>query len=285
VAVSARSIFPVRFAVNAYPGRADTRARQVACTLAAASLLASFSCAGQASPPRPEAAPAGSFDPPTKQVTVDIAPSPGNHNTRGVLVCYYYPRLLIKEHAQDQMKGARLSMVRTEGEPPACRLSGEPGEREIGGDDFLMGVKDDLVFFDTGDTFNGTLGFGVVDSASGKHLFEDWVRYRKTPGGASDLVRAFSTGAGYVLKYMSVTQAECDLHRDGNACWERIRAKLDLKGDATPVCTGYEHIAEMAKAFGTDYFESMVAYPVEVTLSPRPIVESVAGPIACWPAF
>lgn len=32
-------------------------------------------------------------DAPIKEVIVDIAPSPRNCNTRGVLVCYYYPHL------------------------------------------------------------------------------------------------------------------------------------------------------------------------------------------------
>jgi hypothetical protein len=250
---------------------------KVAWALAAALLPASLSFAGQDS--------AGSFDAPIKKVTVDIAPSPRNYNTRGILDCYYYPHLLVKEHAQEGEKGAQLSMLRTSGPQPACQLSREPGEREIEGGGFLKGVKDNLVFVDGDDTFNGTLSFAVYDSATGKRLFEDWSYSESTPGRLFSRVRVFSTKAGYLLKYVSVAQAQCDLNRDGKACWEKVKAKLGLKSNDMPVCSGYEHIAEMAKAFGTEYFESMVAHAVEVTLSPRPSVESVAGPVKCWPAF
>jgi hypothetical protein len=275
----------VRIAINTRWTEDGAYATKVVCALATAVLLGSNSFAGQGSQSPLKAESAGSFDTPIKKVTVDIAPSPRNYNTRGVLVCYYYPQLLVKEHAQDQEKGAQLSILRTRDKLPACKLSLEPGERKIEGDDFLMGVKDKLVFVDTGDTFNGALGFGVLDSETGKQLFEDWVYARKTPAGPFRRVRVFSTKAGYLLKYVSVAQGDCDLHHDGRACWEKLKAKLDLKSNDMPVCTGYEHIAEMAKAFQTDYFESMVAYPVEVTLSPHPSVKTVAGPVTCWPAF
>jgi hypothetical protein len=250
---------------------------KLACALAAVILPASLSFAGQES--------AGSFDAPIKKVTVDIAPSPRNYNTRGILDCYYYPHLLVKEHAQDQQKGAQLSVLRASGPQPPCKLSREPGEREIEGGGFLKGVKDDLVFVDADDTFNGTLPFAVYDSATGKRLFEDWSYSESTPDRLFSRVRVFSTKAGYLLKYVSVAQAHCDLNRDGKACWEKVKAKLDLKSDDMPVCSGYEHIAEMAKAFGTDHFPSMVAYPVDVTLSPHPSVKTVAGPVRCWPAL
>jgi hypothetical protein len=52
-----------------------------------------------------------------------------------------------------------------------------------------------------------------------------------------------------------------------------------LKSDDMPVCTGYEHIAEL---IGTDDVESVIAYPVEVSLFPRPTMKVVAGPAKCW---
>ena len=275
----------MRIAINTRRSEVGAYAAKVVCALATAILLGSNAFADQAAPSPSNATAAGSFDAPIKKITVDIAPSPRNYNRRGVLVCYYYPHLLVKEHAQDQEIGAQLSMLRTRGELPACKLSREPGERKIEGDDFLMGVKDKLVFVNTSDTFNGALGFGVLDSETGKQLFEDWVNARKMSGGQFGRVQVFSTKAGYVLKYVSVAQADCDLHRDGTACWKKIKAKLHLKGDVMPACTGYEHIAEMEKAFQTDHFESMVAYPLEVTLSPHPSVKPVAGPVECWPAF
>jgi hypothetical protein len=275
----------VKIAIYTRRIEVSTRAAKVVCALATAILVCSNSFAGQAAPSPSSATAAGSFDAPIKKITVDIAPSPRNYNRRGILDCYYYPHLLVKEHALDQEKGAQLSMLRARGELPACKLSREPGEREIEGGGFLKGVKDNLVFVDADDAFNGALGFEVYDSVTGKQLFSDWSYDESTPGRLFSRVRVFSTKAGYVLKYVSVAQADCDLHRDGRACWEKIKAKLHLKGDVMPACTGYEHIAEMEKAFQTDHFESMVAYPVEVTLSPHPSVKTVAGPVECWPAF
>lgn len=275
----------MRIAINTRWTEVGAYAAKIVCALATAVLLVSNSLAGQASQPSLKAKSTGSFDTPIKKVTVDIAPSPRNYNTRGVLDCYYYPHLLVKEHAQDQEKGAELSILRTQGKLPACKLSHEPGEREIEEGGFLKGVKDNLVFVDADDAFNGALGFTVYDSVTGKQLFSDWSYQERTPGRIFSRVRVFSTKAGYLLKYVSVAQADCDLHHDGSACWEKVKAKLDLKSSDMPVCTGYEHIVEMAKAFQTDYFESMVAYPVEVTLSPHPSVKTVAGPVTCWPAF
>jgi hypothetical protein len=48
-----------------------------------------------------------------------------------------------------------------------------------------------------------------------------------------------------------------------------------------PVCTGYDSIA---KLIGTDHVESVIAYPVEVSLFPSPIIEIVAGAAKCWAA-
>lgn len=76
----------------------------------------------------------------------------------------------MKELAQDQEKGAQLSMLRTSGQQPACKLSAEPGERAIKERGFLKGVKDNLVFFDADDAFNGALEFAVYDSVTGKHI-------------------------------------------------------------------------------------------------------------------
>jgi hypothetical protein len=89
-----------------------------------------------------------------------------------------------------------------------------------------------------------------------------------------------ATEDGYLLKYLSVAYADCNLYAEGAACWEQIEAKLGLPSAEMPVCTSYEHIAEL---LGTDDVESEIAYPVEVRLSPRPTVKVVGGAIECWP--
>jgi hypothetical protein len=223
---------------------------------------------------------AGSFDTPTRKVTVDIAPSPQNYNTPGKLFCHYYPHLLVKEYALDEQLGAELSILRTPGELPACKLSHERGERAIDWNGFLKGVKDNLVFFDGDEGFDGDLAFVVYDSITGKKLFDDLAYNEGGSAGDFSRVQVIPTKAGYLLKYLRVGDADCDLHSDGRPCWDKIKAKLDLQSDDVPICMGYEHVAEM---FGTDHVESRVSYPVEVTLSPAPLIRTVAGPVKCWP--
>jgi hypothetical protein len=222
----------------------------------------------------------GSFDTPIKEVTVDIAPSPQNYNIPGRLFCHYYPRVLVKEYAQDDHVGAELYILRTPGELPACELSPERGERPIDWNGFLKGVKDDLVFFNGGEAFDGDLAFVIYDSITGKKLFEDLAYNGRESAGDFSRMQVIPTTAGYLLKYLRVATADCDLHSDGRACWEKVKAELDLKSDDMPVCTSYERVAEM---FGTDYVESRFSYPVEVTLSPAPTIRTVAGPVRCWP--
>jgi hypothetical protein len=228
---------------------------------------------------------AGSFDTPIKKVTVDLGPSPqfNDHDIRSTLTCYYYPHLMVKEYAQGGSGAEWLSMLHSRGKLPECKLSHERGERVIDESEwigYLKGVKDALVFFDANDDFDGDFPFAIYDSITGKKLFEDSAYGENVASGSSSRVRVFSTKPGYLLKYLRVSDVGCDLHSGGRACWERVKAKLALKGDDMPVCTGYEHISDL---IGTDHVESKIAYPVEVTLSPHPALKNVAGPLKCWP--
>ena len=90
-----------------------------------------------------------------------------------------------------------------------------------------------------------------------------------------------STSAGYLLKYLRVATTDCNLNSEGTACWNEIKAEYALQSDDMPLCVGYDRIAELV---GTDQVESMIAYAVEVTLSPLPSIQSVPGAVRCWPS-
>jgi len=77
------------------------------------------------------------------------------------------------------------------------------------------------------------------------------------------------------MTYLRVVEADCDLHFEKTACWEKVRKKLDLKDAPMPVCTSYESVSDRAV--------SAVAYPVEVSLFPQPVTKTIAGPVMCWP--
>jgi hypothetical protein len=268
----------VKFAIHIPRIVVGKYTRNAICTLAAVLLLASFSLAGLKSQLPSKTKPAGSFDTPIKKVTVDFGPSTEPEKTH-VLVCHYYPHLLVKEYAPYGIGTDWLSILRSRDKLPACKRSHEPGERIIKypeWDGFFKGVKDNLVFFDEAEPVDGSYSFVIYDSVTGKRLFEDSAYYEND----SSRVRVFSTKAGYLLRYLRVANVDCNLHADGRPCWKKVKAKLALKTDKMPVCTGYNGIAKLV---GTDNVESRVAYPVEVTLSAHPTIRTVAGPVKCWP--
>lgn len=255
-----------------------TCAGKAICMLAAVLLVVSLSLAGQKPQPHSKTKSAGSFDRQIKKVTIQFGP-PADRTGQHVLICHYYPHLLVKEYVPYGIGTDWLSMLRSPGKLPACKRSHEPGARIIKFPEwngFFKGVKGHLVFFDNAEPFDGGYAFVIYDSVTGKRRFEDTAYYQDD----SSRVRVFSTKRGYLLRYLRVTDVDCNLHAGERPCWKKVKAKLALKTDKMPVCTGYDHIAE---ALGTDKVESRVAYPVEVTLSAHPAIRTVAGPVKCWP--
>jgi hypothetical protein len=89
-------------------------------------------------------------------------------------------------------------------------------------------------------------------------------------------MRVFEEKDGqFSLKYLRVVKAGCDLHTEKSSCWEAVRKKFELQATQMPVCTEYNGFATRG--------ESAMAYPVEVTLFPKPLIRSIAGPVRCWP--
>lgn len=272
----------VKLATDIRRTGAGKQTRNVILSLAAAMLVVLPSLAGRKPPQTSEAQPAGSFDKPIKKVTVDLGPSPytpDNPEIRNTLSCFYFPHLLIKEYDQGEVGAEWLSILHSGGKLPECKLSHVPGEQIVKWDGYFMGVKGNLGFFEGGEVQFSALPFAVFDLTTGKKLFEDDAHVSREAG--PPVFRAFSTKAGVTVKYLRAYYTDCNLHSsEKEACWQKVKAKLGLKSDRMPVCTGYDTIAKLV---GTDQVESWIAYPVEVTLSPHPAVKPVAGPSKCWP--
>jgi hypothetical protein len=269
----------MKFASDIRRSEAARSAHKVVCWLATGIFLVSCSFADE---------PTDSFDTPIKTVRVELGPSPffEDPDIRNTLSCYYYPHLVIKEYSERGFGAAWLSMLRHRGNPPACEPTRQRGERLIDESEWqgwFKGVRDTLVFFDPPDDFNGHSPFAVFDSVSGKKIFEDsaYGEHVSSPDYLTSRVRVIATADGYLLRYMRVADADCDLHLEGSPCWEEIKAQLSLKSEDMPVCTGYDYIAQL---IGTDHVESVIAYPVEVSLFPRPTTKIVAGAAKCWAA-
>ena len=258
--------------------------RNLIYTITAATLIVSLSAAGQEPQPFSTAESDELFDAPIRKETVDLGASPyypdGEDSHPTALSCYYFPDFMVKEHDLGGRGAEWLSILLNPHETPECKSSHEPGERVIEypeWEGYFMGVKGNLVLFHGSDTVNGGLPFAVYDSSNGKKIFEDFVYYERA--ASSSPVDVVSTSAGYLLTYTRVALMDCNLNSEGPACWNEINAEYALRSDDMPLCTGYDHIADLV---GTDQVESVIAYAVEVTLSPLPSIQSVAGPIRCW---
>lgn len=258
--------------------------RSLIYTLTAATLIISLSTACQAPQSSSNAESNGLFDAPIRKETVDLGASPyypdGEAGHPTALSCYYFPDFMVKEHDLGGRGAEWLSILRNREEPAECKSSHEPGERIIEypeWEGYFMGAKDNLAFFSGSDSVNGGWPFAVFDSSNGRKIFEDFTYYERA--SSSSLVEVISTSAGYLLRYLRVVTADCNLNSEGKACWNEIKEQYALRSDDMPLCTGYDHIADLV---GTDEVESVISYAVEVTLSPLPSIQSAGGPTRCW---
>ena len=228
---------------------------------------------------------ADSFDVPVKKQVVDFGPSPYSRGYRVKLSCYFYLTFMVKEYDEGQ-KGAEWLAILSfkEGMTPTCIQSHAVGEKVIVYPEwagYFKGAKANLVFFHGDDGTNGGMPFVVYDSKTGSKVFEDSyydasMGNIRTQNSPFNRLRVMETEDGRLsLKYLRVVEANCDLHREQASCWEQVRRKLELKSADMPVCSGYKNILTR--------WESVVAYPVEVSLFPQPVVKTTVGPVKCWP--
>jgi hypothetical protein len=230
-----------------------------------------------------------SFDMPLDKKVVDLGPSPANLpgvvRVRIELSCFVYRDLVVKQFDEGEKGAAWLAIVpiRTRLRP-VCSKVHSPGERVINPKEwsgYFKGVKKNLVFFDAADGDNGGMPFVIYDSGTGKRIFEDsYYEARMWNQAVEDSpfnkLRVNYTANGLVLlTYLRVVGSECDLQREAATCWERTRKKLKIKEGSAPVCNGYEDIK--------DRWTSAVAFPVEVSLFPKPTTKNIDGPVKCWP--
>ncbi len=233
------------------------------------------------------AAPSDSFDVPLRKQVVDLGLSPEGMNRRVSLHCLYYPSFMVKEIDDDNLKGAALSILPAEkGGPPKCTQSLAKGEWEIKDwSGYYMGARANLIFFWASDGENAGMPFVVYDSKSGNRIFEDstyvaneWDRKNlMVPNFPFNRMRLRATPNGDItLRYMRITEADCDLHfaSGKSSCWQNIRKKLGGIRARIPTCRGYENIK--------DREDSTIAYPVEAILFPHPVIRPLVGPIGCW---
>lgn len=238
--------------------------RLATCMLLGATLLLSAA-----------AAPAESFDTPLHERVVDLGRTPYG---RIKLTCDYYPAFMVKQLDLGEEGANWIAIVPVRpGHLPVCTRTHASTEKVIPGHDwcgYFQGPKQDFVFLNACNAYNGGLDFAVYDARTGTRIFQDTAvdsisegpHFSRAPDGS------------IALLYSRIAVFACTLPREQEACWSKIENKLGLENAVVPACLAYEK----------QMTGSVIAYPVEVALSltpglRTPQVRAVAGEIRCWP--
>jgi hypothetical protein len=234
---------------------------------------------------------AESFDKPVRKTVVNLGRSPylmPNDPARIQLSCYYYPDFVIKELSNPGLKGVRwVTMTPAiKGGLPTCRLAHASTERFVAKEWWAFeGVKGSLLFLEAADgDDNGGMPFRIIDSKTGKKIFEDsawWnghLEFMPAPDGNMS------------LRYLRVVGGDCSIPKDGTSCWSKFRRRYGLTSATVPECTGYRHGGDKESGVSDEGLPphdintaSAIAYPVLVKLFPQPSIKAVSGPVKCTP--
>jgi len=222
---------------------------------------------------------AESFDKPLRKEVVDLGLSPDfspSDNVHIKLTCTYYPTFMVKQLEDTSSEGALgFAIVKVRpGHVSACVKAQGLDEKTFAKKwcGYFSGVKRGLVFLDGCDGFSGGISFAAFDSKSGTEVFEDLI---STKDGDIDFVRISQTQLA--LRYTRVFIGDCSVPKQGQACWSRFRKQSGLETAPMPKCSDYEG-PEVGIA------NSVIAYPVEASLFPKPSVKALSNPTQCWPS-
>lgn len=221
------------------------------------------------------AARAESFDTPLHERTVELGRT---QNGQSKLTCDYFASFMVKQLDQGEEGASWIAIVPARaGHLPVCTQSHAATEKVIPGHDwcgYFQGAKQDYVFLNACNAYNGGMDFAVYDARTGTRIFQDTAvdsdaegpHFSRAPDGKLTLL------------YSRIAVFACTLPKEQAACWTQIEGKLGLDNVPAPVCISYEK--QMSG--------SVVAYPVEVPLSSTPDLRTpqahpVAGQIRCWP--
>ncbi len=195
---------------------------------------------------------------------------------------------MIKEQNDPGMKGAELIALAPV-QPkhfPKCLQNLQPGEREftewdeefkksVPWNGYFAGVKHDLIFLEWPDgDDNSGIPFTAFESDAKTKFFEDSVALQAR--GERELNFPPAPGNQIILLYLRVASAGCSIPKSGESCWSKLQQQTGLTSSPMPKCGDYE-----GKEAGVA--PSVIAYPVEVSLYPKPSARPLGGPVRCYP--
>lgn len=234
---------------------------------------------------------AESFDKPLQKTVLDLGRSQylmSNDNRHVTVTCWYYGHFMVKEQNDPGLKGAELVALASvqPGHPPQCLQGLQSGEKEfsewnedykkfVPWNGYFAGVKHDLVFLERPDgDDNSGMPFTAFETDAKTKAFEDSVMLRAGGERQLDFLRAPNNQV--IIRYLRVASAGCSIPKSGESCWSKLQQQTGLTHSPMPKCSDDEgKEAGMAA--------SVVAYPVEVSLYPKPSVRVLGGPVMCYP--
>jgi len=234
---------------------------------------------------------AESFDKPLRKKVLDRGHSQylmKNDNRHVTVTCWYYEHFMIKEQNDPGMKGAELIALAPvkPGHLPECLHALQPGEREftewseeykkfLPWNGYFAGVKRDLIFLEWPDgDDNSGIPFTAFAADAKTKVFEDSVMLEAR--GERHLNFLPTSDKQIVLRYLRAASAGCSIPRLGESCWSKLQQHTGLAHSPMPKCSDYE-----GKEAGTA--ASVIAYPVEATIYPKPSIRPLGAPIRCYP--
>jgi hypothetical protein len=215
------------------------------------------------------------FDKPVRKTILDLGSSPDQPDFPKLhihLSCYYYPKFMVKELDDDGNKGSlRISVLRVEeAKAPSCIRELLAGERELPNyPGYFWGAKDKLIFVINDDGDGEGQFFIVYDAMTLNQTFRDALRFSTKPRFS------LSVGGRSVMRYQRVFFPHCSLMKNGDICWRNVVMQTGVHSSPVPRCDGYDNdVAD----------PSLIAFPVEVALYPKPVTKVRAGPVLCFAA-
>jgi len=234
---------------------------------------------------------AESFEKPLHKTVLDLGRSTylmSNDNRHVTVTCWYYKHFMVKEQNDPGVKGAEhitLTPLRP-GHLPKCSQALQPGEKEftvwseeskifVPWNGYFAGVKHDLIFLEWPDgDDNSGIPFTAFEADAKTKYFEDSVTIEAR--GERHLNFLPTSANQIVLRYLRVASAGCSIPKSGESCWSKLQQQTGLSQSSVPKCTDYEGREAGVAA-------SVIAYPVEATLYPKPSIRPLGGPVRCYP--
>lgn len=213
----------------------------------------------------------------------------GRSGPRGVVRCFHYPDLTVKELDEGDQGATAISVTPMQpgARRPPCGKQDDPGEVVLrggrGGN--FVGAKGGFAY--VGSTYgNGTIPFTIYDAKTGTAIFDDATSTE--PGYPI----SFSVEGGVLtLAYTRAVQAPCSIPGGGQACWTRFArearlpeavAKLPPPVDRCKI--GYAAWFAADRTEPDPTLPSIVAYDVTLTLERTGQTKVLSrGALSCAP--